>query len=119
MKNVTATAEAIFTSFWTINSSCDCLWIICMKFFLLCTNMFLLSDIQSLPKEITFENFHEDHTNWYSRARRFSASYLATTGTRHWEKNSGNFGDDEATRAAGQPEASGGDDTKERINELA
>ena len=89
------------------------------EIFLLCTNMFLLSDIQSFPKEITFENFHEDHTNWYSRARRFSASYLATTGTHHWEKNSGNFGDDEGTRAAGQPEASGGDDTKERINELA
>ena len=119
MKNVTATAETIFTSFWTINSSCDCLWIICMKFFLLCTNMFLPSDIQSIPKEITFENFHEDHTSWYSRARRFSASYLAATGTRLWENNSGNLGDDEATRAAGQPDPSGGDDTKEGINELA
>ena len=112
MKNVTATAETIFTSFWTINSSCDCLWIICIKFFLLCTNMLLLSDIQSISKEITFKNFNEDHTSWYSRARRFLASYL--------ENNWGNLGDDEATGgAAGQPDPSGGDDTKEGTNELA
>ena len=81
--------------------------------------MFLPSDIQSIPEEITFENFHEDHTSWYSRARRFSASYLAATGTRLWENNSGNLGDDEATRAAGQPDPSGGDDTKKGTIELA
>ena len=119
MKNVTATAETIFTSFWTINSSCDWLLIICMKFFLLCTNMFLPSDIQRIPKEETFENFPEVHTSWCSRARRFPAPYLAATGTRLWENNSGNLGDDEATRAAGQPDPSGGDDTKEGSNELA
>ena len=67
-------------------------------------------------KRNNFENFHEDHTSWYSSERRFSASYLTATGTRLWENNSG---DDEATRAAVQPEPGGGDDTKKGSYELA
>ena len=60
------------------------------------TNMSLPSDIQSLTERNHFQVVPRGPARWYSGSRRLSAAYLAATGKRHWEKNSGKVGDDEA-----------------------
>ena len=83
------------------------------------TNMSLPSDIQRFNQRNHFQVVPRGPARWCSGSRRLCAAYLAATGELHSEKNLGKVRDDEARWTAGPPAPIGGDDTKERIDELA